>query len=154
MPNVRLLKVGTPEYIGQFQLLQKQIHSLNLEDTVIFIEHVSQEDLVTLYSAVDAFVFPSLYEGFGAPPVEAMACGAPVICSNAASLPEVTGDAAISLDPRDLKGWENAILEVLNNTALRQELRSKGLARASYFTYERIARETIAVYEEVSQKMK
>ena len=151
IPNIRLLKVGTPEYIKDFHLLQKQIHTLDLEDTVIFINHPPQEDLIRLYSAADIFVFPSLFEGFGVPPLEAMACGAPVICSNAASLPEVVGEAAITLDPLDVQGWAEAISAMLNDEKLRQDLRAKGLARAGQFTWERAARETMAVYEKVGQ---
>jgi glycosyltransferase involved in cell wall biosynthesis len=150
---VRLLKVGTPEYIENYRRLQKEIHALNLEDTVIFIDHVPQEDLATLYSAVDVFVFPSLYEGFGMPPLEAMACGAPVICSNAASLLEVVGDAAITLAPLDVEGWADAICEILSNNTLRQDLQARGLRRASQFTWERTALETMAVYEKVSQAL-
>jgi glycosyltransferase involved in cell wall biosynthesis len=153
IPNVRLLKVGTPEYIENYRRLQKEIHALNLEDTVIFIDHVPQEDLATLYSAVDVFVFPSLYEGFGMPPLEAMACGAPVICSNAASLLEVVGDAALTLAPLDVEGWADAICEILSNNTLRQDLQARGLRRASQFTWERTALETMAVYEKVSQAL-
>jgi glycosyltransferase involved in cell wall biosynthesis len=99
IPNGRLLKLGTPEYIEHFHLLQKQIHALDLEEEIIFINSVPLEDLVMFYSATHIFVFPSLYKGFGLPPLEAMACAAPVICSNAASLPEVAGDAALCWTP-------------------------------------------------------
>ena len=84
-------------------------------------------------------------------PLEAMACGAPVICSNTASLPEVVGDAALSIDPLDISGWAAAITEVLNNNDLRDLLRVKSLARSAQFSWERMARETIAVYHEVEK---
>lgn len=151
IPNVKLLKVGTPEYLVNYRLLQKQIHEHGLDQDVIFINHPSQEDLVAFYCAADIFVFPSFYEGFGMPPLEAMACGTPVICSNATSLPEVVGDAAVLLDPRDIQGWAEAILEVMTNDPLREELRVKSLARANKFTWEKTARETIAVYEKINQ---
>jgi glycosyltransferase involved in cell wall biosynthesis len=149
MPRVSLIKVGTPEHLTHYELLKNQIHAAGLDDAFLFIGHVTQEDLASLYSAADAFVFPSLYEGFGLPPLEAMACGAPVICSNTASLPEVVGDAAIMLDPYDIDAWANAILQVLEDDALRQELCSRSLARAAQFTWERTVQQTIRVYQEV-----
>jgi len=149
IPNVRLLKVGTPIFAHQFESLRELISSLNLNDDVIFIDHPTQADLVTLYSFADLFVFPSLFEGFGMPPLEAMACGAPVICSNAASLPEVVGDAAITIDPCDIDGWASAIVRVLNDSNLRTDLSKRGLEHAGQFTWERNARETVAVYQEL-----
>lgn len=95
------------------------------------------------------FVFPSLYEGFGLPPLEAMACGTPVVCSNAASLPEVVGDAAVTVDPYDVDALAEAMQRVLADRDLREDLRARGLARARQFTWERTARETLAVYREV-----
>jgi glycosyltransferase involved in cell wall biosynthesis len=99
-----------------------------------------------LYAGATVFVFPSLYEGFGLPPLEAMACGAPVICSNASSLPEVVGDAALMFDPRDVDALAANLTHVVNEPALRDELRAKSLARAAQFSWERTARETLAVY--------
>lgn len=149
-PNTRLIKIGSPNQGGYFQKLRDQIRDLNLQREVILYNHVSRSDLIAFYNLADVFVFPSLYEGFGIPPLEAMACGAPVICSNAASLPEVVGDAAITVDPKDIQGWANAISEVLNDGKLREQLRVKSLARASQFSWERMARETLAVYQEVA----
>jgi glycosyltransferase involved in cell wall biosynthesis len=110
---------------------------------------VPHANLVSFYTFADAFVFPSLYEGFGLPPLEAMACGTPVICSNSASLPEVTGDAALQVDPRDVDGWAEAIVHLMENDALRADLRARGLARAAQFTWTNTVQKTIAVYEEV-----
>lgn len=116
---------------------------------VLFIEHVSDEDLALFYNFADLFVFPSIYEGFGLPPLEAMACGMPVVCSNAASLPEVVGDVALLVDPFDLDCIENAMYQGLTDEFLREELKQKGMARADQLTWERTARETIKVYEHV-----
>jgi glycosyltransferase involved in cell wall biosynthesis len=116
---------------------------------VLFVDHPSQGDLARFYSAADVFVFPSLYEGFGMPPLEAMACGAPVAASNAASLPEVVGDAALLFDPLDVEAIAATILRVLGDEALAGDLRARGLARAAQFTWERAARDTAAVYERV-----
>jgi alpha-1,3-rhamnosyl/mannosyltransferase len=93
-----------------------------------------------------ALVFPSLYEGFGLPPLEAMACGCPVACSNVAALPETVGDAARLFDPRDPRAIADAVLEVLADPAPWVE---RGLARASLFSWDRTARETDAVYGEL-----
>jgi len=149
IPDVRLIKIGSPEYGPQAEKLRHQVQLLGLEDDVVFIDHVSDKDLALFYNFADLFVFPSIYEGFGLPPLEAMACGTPVICSNAASLPEVVGDAAMMVDPYETDGLANAMLSLLSNKDLCEELREKGLARAKEFTWERTARETIAVYEKV-----
>ena len=95
------------------------------------------------------FVFPSLYEGFGLPVLEAMACGIPVVCSSASSLPEIVGDAAVTLDPRDAAAWAAAITKLLENGDLRADWRRKGLARAAEFSWENTARETFGVYRSV-----
>ncbi|MCS6845907.1 MAG: glycosyltransferase, partial [Caldilineales bacterium] len=101
-----------------------------------------------LYSGAIAFVYPSLYEGFGLPPLEAMACGSPVICSHAASLPEVVGDAALTFDPTDVEALAQALADVLSNPGLREDLRRRGLRRAAGFSWRRCAQETLAVYRE------
>jgi alpha-1,3-rhamnosyl/mannosyltransferase len=114
-----------------------------------FIHDVADRDLIALYSGATAFVMPSLYEGFGLPALEAMACGAPVIVSNVSSLPQVVGDAAILVNPRDINEIADAIARVLSDPAQRQEMCAKSIARAARFTWERAARETLQVYERV-----
>ena len=129
--------------------LRQALRELDLESDVILTGYVPDSDLPALYSGAELFVFPSLYEGFGLPPLEAMACGTPVVCSNAASLPEAAGDAALMVDPHDVAGLAGAMLSVLSGGDLRQDLRERGLARAARFTWERTARQTLAVYEKV-----
>ena len=150
-PRVKLIKVGTPENPTQYALLKEQIRTARLEDDILWFDNVSNEDLISFYAIADAFVFSSLYEGFGLPPLEAMACGTPVICSNSSSLPEVVGDAAITVDPLDIDGWAAAILQVLGDETMRQELMTRGIARAAQFTWARTVQETVAVYHEVDQ---
>ncbi|UQA56715.1 glycosyltransferase family 4 protein [Polyangium aurulentum] len=111
---------------------------------------VDREALIALYNRAEALVFPSLYEGFGLPVLEAMASGCPVVASNLTSLPEVTGDAALSCDPRDLDALASALGRVAREPALRERLRASGLARARSFTWERTARETVGVYREIA----
>jgi glycosyltransferase involved in cell wall biosynthesis len=130
--------------------VEDTIQRLGITDRVILPGPLTDTDLPALYSGADLFVFPSLYEGFGLPPLEAMACGIPVVCSNAASLPEVVGDAAVTVDPYDVEGLAEAMHRVLTDADLREELREKGLERAKQFTWERTARETVAVYREVA----
>lgn len=125
------------------------IHKLNLQDEVIFIGYVESEDLPALYNVADLFVYPSLYEGFGLPPLEAMACGCPVITSNTSSLPEVVGDAGIMFDPYDVDELSTAMFKVLSNDVLRRDLVIKGLNRAKVFSWEKCAKDTINVYYEV-----
>ena len=120
-----------------------------LQDSVIFTGYVPDEDLPAMYNGADLFCFPSLYEGFGLPVLEAMACGTPVVTSNSSSLPEVAGEAALLVDPYDVEAIADAMHRILEDDALAQDLREKGLARASQFSWEKTARETIAVYEKV-----
>ena len=149
-PNARLIKIGSPSQRRYFQKLKEQIRKLNLQDEVIILDHVSRSDLISFYNLANVFVFPSLYEGFGIPPLEAMACGTPVICSNSTSLPEVVGDAAISIDPLNITSWADAISEILSNEELRHNLRVKSQTRANQFSWERMTLETLAVYQEVA----
>jgi len=144
----RLLIAGRKGWL--YQATFDHVKQTGMSDKVDFLDFVPDADLSALFAACDAFVFPSLYEGFGLPPLEAMACGAPVICSNTASLPEVVGDAAWLVNPREASEIANAIERVVNDDHLRDELRAKGLAQASKFSWERAARETLDVYNRVS----
>ncbi len=141
-----LVLVGEPGW--GTDAVRKAIAHLGLGDRVRLTGAVAGADLPALYSAAEAFVYPSLYEGFGLPPLEAMACGVPVITSEVASLPEVVGDAALRIDPRDEAALADALTRVLTDAALRASLRARGPARAQHFTWERCARATLAVYEE------
>ncbi len=136
--------------------LYKDIFSLvrekKLENDIIFTGYVDKEDIVPLYNAATLFVYPSLYEGFGLPPLEAMACGTPVITSNVSSLPEVVGDAAITVDPKNINELSEAISNVLSNEDLQNEIIQRGIERAKLFTWENAAIETVKVYEEVLEQ--
>src|SRR5215510_7215167 len=117
-------------------------------DDVILTGYVADEDLPALYRAARAFVYPSLFEGFGLPPLEAMACGTLVVTSDVSSLPEITGDAALLIDPNDERALANALIEVVNNDRLRAELREKGIAQAKKFTWRDAAEKTLRLYQE------
>jgi glycosyltransferase involved in cell wall biosynthesis len=127
------------------------LEELHLKDDVIFVGYVPDEDLMKLYNTTELFVFPSFYEGFGLPPLEAMACGCPVITSNTSSLPEVVGDAGILVDPHDPKALANEMQNVLINESFRADLSKKSLERANLFSWKQTAKETWKVYEEVSK---
>lgn len=118
-------------------------------DDVRFTGYVSDDFLVSLYSGADLFVYPSLYEGFGLPPLEAMACGCPVVTSSAASIPEVCGDAAFYVDPYSIESMTEGLCKLLTDETLRQRLIKKGLERAQVFSWERSAMEHIKVFEDV-----
>jgi len=118
-------------------------------DDLVFTDYVPDEDLVALYNAAELFVYPSIFEGFGLPPLEAMACGTPVVCSNTSALPEVVGDAARTVDPLDAEALAAAIATVSGNAALRQRLSERGIARASCFSWEDSARIAADTYRRV-----
>lgn len=122
---------------------------LGLEPYVHFTGYMADSDLPALYSAAEAFVFPSLYEGFGLPPLEALACGTPVITSNASSLPEVVGNAALMVDPFDVGALAVAIERALVDTTLRAELRRRGIERAAQLSWHGAARAMLEVYQQV-----
>ncbi len=129
------------------EALYREACSLQAGDLIVFTDFVSEDDLFELYRHARVFVFPSLYEGFGLPPLEAMACGVPVITSNAASLPEVVGDAAIQVEPLDVQGMANAMQAVLTDKSLWEDLKHKGLKRAQHFSWDTAAQQLLAIYE-------
>lgn len=148
---LKLLKVGSPggcegPYREQTEAI---VQRLNLERHVVFVGRVPDEDLPALYSHAACLAMPSLYEGFGLPPIEAMSCGCPVIVSDFGALAEVAGDAAVTIDPRDPPELANAIRRLLEDRELRQEMVRRGLERASRFTWKRTALETLKVYAKV-----
>ena len=126
------------------------MHRYNLHKYVRFLGFLPDELLAIVYRLASVFVFPSLYEGFGLPPLEAMASGTPVVTSNVSSLPEVTGDAALLVDPTDANAIADAMLRVLTDPALHADLRARGLARARQFSWERSVRQIRDIYLEVA----
>ncbi len=143
-PEVGLVIAGGKGWL--YERFFERLRSLGLEQRVILTGHVPDEDVPGLLNTSEVFAFPSEFEGFGLPPLEAMACGVPVVCSNAASLPEVVGDAGVLLPPRDVGAWVEALDRVLRGPELRSELRAKGLIRAGLFTWDATATKTIQVY--------
>jgi len=120
----------------------------------IIYRFIDEEDKPAVYSGASLFVFPSLYEGFGLDPLEAMSCGAPVVCSNRTSLPEVVGDAAIMVDPDNTRELVEAMRRVLTSEELQADLRARSLQQAAQFNWRKTADETIAVYEETFTRSK
>ena len=129
--------------------IRQTIQSLGLQEIVVLTGHVSDERLPGLYAQAKMLVMPSLYEGFGLPVVESMAAGTPVVASNTSSLPEVAGDAALLVPPTDEQAFANAMDDVLSNASTTEELRRKGLAQSSQFSWRRSAVETIGVYRRI-----
>ncbi len=123
-----------------YEEIFKRVEKYDLQARVRFLDYVPREDLSALYANSNAFVFPSLYEGFGMPVLEAMACGTPVACSSSSSLPEVGGDAALYFDPMDIKGMREAIDQVMQNEALRNQLRARGFENVKRFSWKECAR--------------
>jgi glycosyltransferase involved in cell wall biosynthesis len=133
--------------------LHEEHRRRGLEGAVRFLGRVPDEDLPALYSMAEVFLFPSLYEGFGLPLLEAMACGLPVVAARTSSVPEVVGDAAILVDdPHDAAAFETEVLSVLSDPDRREGLQERGRRRAAEFTWERAARETAAVFRRVARE--
>ena len=144
--DLRLVLVG-PKGWDYDHIFSAISETENLSDYIIFTDFVADEDLSPLYSGAMAFIYLSLYEGFGLPPLEAMKCGTPVITSNTSSLPEVVGDAGKMFDPMDTEGICQGILDIYRSTELRNRMRQHSLERAKLFGWERCTRETIAAYK-------
>lgn len=132
-----------------FPALEAEIQALGLAEKILFLNYVPADELPALYAGAKVFFLPSLYEGFGLPPLEAMACGCPVVVSNVASLPEVCGDAAYYVNPYNIESIAEGMYKVLTDESLRRSLIEKGLERAKLFSWEKSAREHIKVFEEV-----
>jgi glycosyltransferase involved in cell wall biosynthesis len=146
-PHLSLVLTGKKGWY--FEGLFRLVDELDLARRAIFTGYVEEEDKPALLSGAAVYVFPSLYEGFGLPALEAMACGTPVVASNTSSIPEVTGKAAILIDPSNEQGWVQAIRRVLTNKKLAHHMRREGLAQARKFSWEDAARKTLEVYESV-----
>jgi glycosyltransferase involved in cell wall biosynthesis len=150
--NGKLVLVGEEYQKSRDNSLYPTIRRLGLEDLVIFTGHVPDKDLPALYSGATLAVFPSVHEGFGLAPIEAMACGTPLIAHSAGAVKEVVGDAAIVLERIDRDSLAKALLEVIGNPKLIENLKDRGLERARYYQRDRTAKETLALYEEIIAK--
>ena len=144
-----LILVGSP--IHPFGDYEKTARRRSLSEKVLCPGRLSTNDLQLLYSSTDLFVFPSLYEGFGMPVLEAMACGAPVLTSNSTALAEVAGDAAVLADPQDARALGEAMIRVLEDESLRATLKVKGFERAKQYSWEQAGAKTVALYRELCE---
>ena len=146
--DLRLVIIG--DTISQYPAVRQTVIKSRVEPVVRFLGFVPFETLRCFYESAAAFVFPSRYEGFGLPPLEAMACGAPVVTSNTSSLPEVVGDAAILVNPENVFDIARGIRDVLLDEELRRDLIARGRIQASRFSWERTARQVLEIYVEAA----
>ena len=131
--------------------IKKIAQGLGIQDKIVFTGFISEKDLVLAFQSAELLLFPSIYEGFGLPPLEAMACGCPIISSDKSSLPEVVGKGGILLDPTNVSSWVNQIKKILYISDFRNKLIRTGLKQAKKFSWRKCAKETIDVYKEVSK---
>ncbi|HEX5229427.1 MAG TPA: glycosyltransferase family 1 protein [Bryobacteraceae bacterium] len=150
--DLRLLIIG--DEISRYPALRQAVIQSRVEDAVRFLGFVPIDTLRAFYQGASAFVFPSLYEGFGLPPLEAMACGTPVVCSNISSLPEVVGDAAEIVNPENVFDIARGMREVLLDAGLRGRLVERGFEQAQRFSWERTAQQVLDAYEEIGSYKK
>lgn len=143
----KLVLVGQKDWM--LENIQSHVESLGLQDSLKFTGYVPSQDLPVLYNAAEAFVYPSIFEGFGLPVIEAMACGAPVLTSFGSSLEEVAGNAAILVDPMSEESIARGLGRLVGDRDLRARLGAAGLARSASFSFKRAAEQTIEVYERV-----
>ncbi len=151
-PELKLVKVGD---FGRAEKYRRdairKLDSLGITQDVIFVAHASELDLAYYYSSAVLLAYPSLYEGFGLPPLEAMACGCPVVTANTSSLPEVVGEVGIMVNPYDTDSLAQAMRQVLTDDKLRDDMVRKGLEQAKKFSWEKAATETLEVYNKVAK---
>ena len=150
-PDVSLVIAGMKGWNDEYGQIVELIQTLGLTTRVIFPGFVAEEDKSAILSAATVFVYPSLYEGFGLPVLEAMACGVPTITSNTSSLPEVAGDGALIVDPESDAAVGAALNLLLTNSTAREELRQRAIVQASRFSWQSTARQTAQVYHDVLQ---
>ena len=150
LEDVKLVIIG--DEISRYASLRRAVHRYNLHKFVRFLGFLPDETLAIVYRLAGVFAFPSLYEGFGLPPLEAMASGTPVVTSNVSSLPEVTGDAALLVDPYSADAIADALRRVLTDSSLADSLSARGLARARTFSWEAAARRIREIYLEVGAR--
>ena len=148
LDDLKLVLIG--DDISRYTALRRAVHRHQLHKYVRFLGYLPEETLAVMYRLAGVFVFPSLYEGFGLPPLEAMASGTPVVTSNVSSLPEVAGNAAVLVDPYDTHSIADGIHRVLTDDALRADLRRLGLARAKQFSWESSVRRVREIYGQVA----
>ena len=149
LDHLKLVLIG--DEISRYAALRRAVHSHQLHKYVRFLGYLPEETLAVMYRLAGVFVFPSLYEGFGLPPLEAMASGTPVVTSNVSSLPEVAGEAAVLVDPYRPEAIADGIERVLSDETLRRDLRAKGLARARQFSWEASVTRVREIYGEVAE---
>lgn len=149
--NIKLVIAGRkgPSY----SIYKRRVQELHIENKVIFPGFISMEHLPYLYNAAELFVYPSFYEGFGLPPIEAMSCGLPVIASNTTSIPEVVGKGSMLVDPNNIDLLSDLMLQILLNKELRQKLILSSLVRASELTWEKTAKKTLLAYSKILNKL-
>jgi glycosyltransferase involved in cell wall biosynthesis len=150
MDHLKLVIIG--DDISKYTALRRAVHQHQLHKFVRFLGYLPEETLAVMYRLAGVFVFPSLYEGFGLPPLEAMASGTPVVTSNVSSLPEVAGDAAVLVDPYDAQAIADGIYRVLSDETLRRDLRKKGVARAGMFSWETSVRRVHKIYMQAASQ--
>lgn len=144
-PSLKLVIAGKKSW--KYEIIFSTIESLNLKSKVIFFDFFPYEELPLLYSAAEVFVFPSIYEGFGFPPLEAMKCGTPVIVSNRSSLPEIVGSQGLMVNPNDIRELSTMILNVISEPNFKKNISEYYLKRSGLFTWERCIEETMKSYE-------
>jgi len=149
-PDLKLVLVGKKGWL--YDSFFQKLQALGLQEKVIFPGYVEEADLPAFYQLAEVFVFPSLYEGFGLGPLEAMACGTPVVCSNNSSLPEVVGQAGLLFDPTDTAALTAALRRVLSDGDVRDELKRRSLARAQKFSWGKAVSELETIYQSLGQK--
>ena len=147
LDNLKLVLIG--DEISKYTALRRAVHRHQLHNYVRFLGYLPEDTLAVMYRLAGVFVFPSLYEGFGLPPLEAMASGTPVVTSNVSSLPEVAGDAAVLVDPYDANAIADGMYRVLTDNNLRSELRRRGPERAGQFSWESSVRRVREIYGQV-----
>jgi len=148
LANTKLLIIG--DEISKYPTLRRAVHTGKLHKHVRFLGYVGRDTLAALYRLATVFAFPSLYEGFGLPPLEAMASGTPVVTSNVSSLPEVVGDAAILVDPREPTAIAHGLRRALLDPVLRSQMRARGLERAQHYSWARTTQTILRIYRETA----